>query len=372
MSTLPAKVKSLSLKQFTAFSEATFSFSPGINVIIGANATGKSHVLKIIYTLLKVCEAARRRHLSYGSKLDDMLLQKLEGVFRFTTSVGELIHQINNSNIAPRIANITLNCTDQGISCQIYNDDTSSSHVSMASSEQLPNPSPLIYLPAMEFLSVSEGFIAAYSKRETPFDETFYDLSLALNALPLRSDKLILVQQPISFLGELIAGKEAGRLANAERIVTQKEGRFYLSLPEGELNVQLVAEGYRKMATLLYLLRNGSLTKDSILFWDEPEANLNPKLVVKMVELLRCLAALGMQIFVTTHDYLFSHELSLLAEYPSKPRVEMKFFALHKPDRLKGAYLEAGETLAEIEHNAILDEFATHYDRQVALFTDTA
>ena len=375
MSTLPAKVKSLSLKQFTAFSDATFHFSPGINVIIGANATGKSHVLKIIYTLLKVCQAARRRNVSYGSKLDDMLVQKLEGVFRFTGTVSDLIHNLNGSGMAPRMAEVSLDCTDQGISCKIYDDETRSSQVApighdkMASSAQLPNPSPPIYLPAIEFLSVSEGFIAAYTNRETPFDETFYDLSLALNALPLRSDKLIDLQELIGFLAELIAGKEAGCLANAERIVTQKEGRFYLRLPEGELNAQLVAEGYRKMATLLYLLRNGSLSKDSILFWDEPEANLNPKLVVKMVELLRSFAALGMQIFVTTHDYLFSHELSLLAEYPSKARVEMKFFALHKPDRLKGATLEAAKTLAEIEHNAILDEFSAHYDRQVALFT---
>jgi hypothetical protein len=302
-----------------------------------------------------------------------MLQLKLEGVFRFTDSVSDLIHQANHLSLAaPRIAEVSLGYTAQGISCKIYHDEAAAGHVEIANDTLLPNPSPLLYLPAMDLLSISEGFIAAYTKRETPFDETFYDLSLALNALPLRRDKLIDVQQPIGFLAELIAGKEGGRLADAARIVFRGEGRFYLSLPEGELNAHLVAEGYRKMATLLYLLRNGELTKDSILLWDEPEANLNPKLVVKMVELLRCLAALGMQIFVTTHDYLFSHELSLLAEYPSEGSVEMKFFALHKPDRLKGVYVEEGETLAEIEHNAILDEFATHYDRQVALFTQRA
>jgi len=92
------------------------------------------------------------------------------------------------------------------------------------------------------------------------------------------------------------------------------------------------------MATLLYLLRNGELGQHSILFWDEPEANLNPKLVVKVAELLRKFADLGMQIFVTTHDYLGGHELSLLAEYPTQPSVEIKFLALHKPDILS-AYL---------------------------------
>jgi recombinational DNA repair ATPase RecF len=50
------KIQSLSLKQFTAFEEAKFDFSPSINVLIGENATGKSHVMKILYTMLiSVC-----------------------------------------------------------------------------------------------------------------------------------------------------------------------------------------------------------------------------------------------------------------------------------------------------------------------------
>ena len=134
--------------------------------------------------------------------------------------------------------------------------------------------------------------------------------------------------------------------------------------PEGQLEAHLVAEGHRKMATLLYLLRNGELDKHSILFWDEPEANLNPQLVVKVAELLKKFASLGMQIFVTTHDYLLSHELSLLAEYPTQPNIEIKFFALHKPDRLSGVIVEEANILAEIEHNPILNEFTAHYDRE--------
>lgn len=41
----------------------------------------------------------------------------------------------------------------------------------------------------LEFLSKNEGFIAAYDNRELAYDETYYDLSLALNALPLRREK---------------------------------------------------------------------------------------------------------------------------------------------------------------------------------------
>jgi len=39
----------LHLRNFTVFEDADFEFGPGLNVIVGANGTGKSHVLKVGY-----------------------------------------------------------------------------------------------------------------------------------------------------------------------------------------------------------------------------------------------------------------------------------------------------------------------------------
>lgn len=39
----------LTIFNFTAFSKATFSFSSGLNVLVGANGTGKTHILKLGY-----------------------------------------------------------------------------------------------------------------------------------------------------------------------------------------------------------------------------------------------------------------------------------------------------------------------------------
>ena len=118
----------------------------------------------------------------------------------------------------------------------------------------------------------------------------------------------------------------------------------------------------------MYLLRNGSLTKDSILFWDEPEANLNPKLIIEVRKVLQALAKTGMQIFITTHDYLLGFELSLLAEYLSDNPNNIKFFSLYKPSIKSGVIVESGPTLAHIDHNSILQEFASHHDREGDLF----
>ena len=108
------------------------------------------------------------------------------------------------------------------------------------------------------------------------------------------------------------------------------------------------------------------MTKNGILFWDEPEANLNPKLVKVVVETLRKLAESGVQIFVTTHDYLVSQKLSLLAEYGSK--IDMRFFTFLRAKRGDGVKVEWGNSLAQIDNNPILDEFSAHYNEEVRLF----
>jgi len=46
------KIKDLSLKNFTAFEQAKFNFCDGINVLIGANGTGKTHAMKVMYAVV--------------------------------------------------------------------------------------------------------------------------------------------------------------------------------------------------------------------------------------------------------------------------------------------------------------------------------
>lgn len=136
---------------------------------------------------------------------------------------------------------------------------------------------------------------------------------------------------------------------------------------------QLIADGFNKLGTLLYLLRNGSLTTNSILFWDEPEANLNPQIVAKVAEILRWLAQAGMQIFISTHDHLLSYELSLFAEYPEKHgNVPIRFLNCYREHPAVGwpVQVESGNTLNDLEHNAITNAYAAQYDREVDLFNN--
>jgi len=128
------------------------------------------------------------------------------------------------------------------------------------------------------------------------------------------------------------------------------------------MEAHLVAEGLRKLASLMYLILNGELSKNSVLFWDEPESNLNPALIKVVAGFIKLLAENGVQLFIATHDYLLTHLLSLYAEYRDiETAPDMKFFCLSK-NEAGSIDVEEGETLIQINYNPILEEYAKYYD----------
>ncbi|MFI3227721.1 MAG: AAA family ATPase [Clostridia bacterium] len=45
-------MKKAKLQNFTVFNDIEVNFSSGINVIIGENGTGKTHLMKALYSML--------------------------------------------------------------------------------------------------------------------------------------------------------------------------------------------------------------------------------------------------------------------------------------------------------------------------------
>ena len=58
-------VKSIQLQNYTVFEDTDLTFGQGINVFIGENATGKTHLLKLIYA---AC-CANRQQVDFGNKI---------------------------------------------------------------------------------------------------------------------------------------------------------------------------------------------------------------------------------------------------------------------------------------------------------------
>ncbi|MCX6858431.1 MAG: ATP-binding protein [Verrucomicrobia bacterium] len=356
----PAILKSASIKKFGLFSDETLEFSPGINVFIGRNGCGKSHLLKLLYTLVKECgETHSNGSALEAEKLENRLASKLAGVFRPDNDrIGRLVQRGAGQG---RSADIRAEFTDgQKCGFKLSSLDKISEAKSNVGALQ-----EAAFLPSREVLALFEGFVAAYEKRELSFDETFRDICLSLSEKQLRGARDGMLDALVKPLEEEIRGK-----------VTLEGGRFYVTGSDGSIEAHLLSEGWRKLAALAQLIVNGTLTKNGFLFWDEPEANLNPKMVVQLSDTLLRLANQGIQVFVVSHDYLLTTRLSLASEYPKQipddQQCEVKFFGLaRRGSDEKGVSVSSGSKLADLQDNPILAEYAALYDYEGSLFEKT-
>lgn len=352
-----AILKSASLRNFGLFSDETLEFSPGINVFIGRNGCGKSHLIKLLYTLVKECGTTPgNSSVLESEKLENRLARKLAGVFRPEDDrIGRLVQRGRGQ----RSAKVGAEFSD-GTKCG-FKLGSLDNKISEAKSN-VGILQEAAFLPSREVLALFEGFIAAYQKRELSFDETFYDICVSLSASQLRGKRDGRLDVLVKPLEEEIRGK-----------VSLEGGRFYVTGADGSIEAHLVSEGWRKLAAVAQLIINGTLTKNGFLFWDEPEANLNPRMVVQLSETLLRLANQGLQIFVVSHDYLLTTRLSLASEYPKEipedQRCAVKFFGLaRRGSDEKGVEVSSGSKLAELQDNPILAEYGNLYDYEGSLF----
>ena len=145
--------------------------------------------------------------------------------------------------------------------------------------------------------------------------------------------------------------------------VTLQDDRFYLKPgTQAKLEFNLVAEGLRKIALLWQLIKNGTLEKGSVLFWDEPEANINPKYIPVLAELLIMLESDRVQIFVSTHDYFLSKYIEVKRSKDS----DVQYISLYKDEDDKVQCEIAGE-FELLEHNAIMDTFRQLYREEIGV-----
>lgn len=310
-------LKRLHLRNLTVFADAEFEFGAGLNVLVGANGTGKTHVLKAGYTVLSTLLFAVDNDMRYRVNEQEYLLTlaltntKLARVFRTGPfSVKELIrHGLEEAKLSVELSHPNGNIEAQMM--VITTHQKAHAIVSQDKEESLIGTKTPIFIPAKEVLT-NGWLVALYDRREILIDETYPDLLRLLFGPPLRQPEPARI---VEKLAQLIGGK-----------VEEEGGHFYLAAPDQpRLEMNLVAEGMRKFATLYKLLANGTLTPETTLFWDEPEANLNPALLKEMAVVLTDLAEAGFQIILATHSLFLLKELHILAQ---TDKVPVRYFGL--------------------------------------------
>jgi hypothetical protein len=175
-----------------------------------------------------------------------------------------------------------------------------------------------------------------------PFEETWRDTCVLLGAPLARGPREKAIAALLSPLETALGGK----------LVLEPSGHFYLNRAGANTEIHLVAEGLRKLATIARLVATGMLVDKGYLFWDEPEANLNPKLVRDIAQTILNLSKSGIQVFVATHSLFLLRELYLLQ---TEQTVDARCFGLQL--QVDGSVsIETGATMDDIGEIASLEE----------------
>lgn len=345
-------LKKISVKNLTVFRKLDLTCCSGVNVIVGENGMGKTHLLKVAYSLIAASAEAGKKDSSTDptkTYLQKAYAEKLVGVLKPET-VGRLASRKQGRDRCQ----ISLSFDDSSLDTTISFATSAKTDVQI---EKLPThwdeQAPL-YLPTRELLTIYPGFVSLYEGRHVEFEETWRDTCLHLGAPTIKGPREKRASELLKPIEQAMGGK----------VLLDANGRFYLSVPgSGTMEMPLVAEGLRKLAMLARLIATGTILDKGYLFWDEPEANLNPRLIRRVAEVIHILAKEGVQIFIATHSFFLLKELDLLSIKDPYP---LRFWGLQRGDD-KAIYVEEVNSLKELNNIVALDEELAQYDRELSL-----
>ncbi len=342
----------LKLQNFTVFADVQLEFGTHLNVIVGENGLGKTHILKAAYCVLAVsARGARESGSAFPTKtyLQTAIANKLRGVYK-PDEIGRLAWRQagrSRSEVA---------CHFDSAACDVeFSFNTASKSeviIDLVPKTWVQNVP--VYLPTRELLTIYPGFVSLYETTHLEFEETWRDTAILLGA-PLakgaREKKIGALLQPLEN-------------AMGGTVELDASGRFYIKTQAGRFEMNLIAEGLRKLAMLARLIANGSLLDKGCLFWDEPDANLNPKLVKLIARTILALSQNGIQVFIATHSLFLLRELFILQQTEYR-QLETRHFGLYASDN--DVSVRQGATIDDIGDIAMLDEELMQSNRYLDL-----
>jgi len=259
-------IEKIKIENFTVFKDVEIEFSPGVNVFIGENGTGKTHLLKLLFA----------SNTTYSSNY----LYRIDELFGYRFGEKNCWMQINNEPADPWTITVKNG---------IISEPETNFHVHIGEKK------PSIFIPAKEVLSIAN--------LERVADE--YKSSLNIDITLPKSVEYAkkLIPDKIPEFALKIAGT-LEKIIEGTVFFDESDQSFWIYKTNG-LKVPFTAEseGFKKLGFLWQLIMSKSIKENTVLFWDEPEANISRKWIPDLVDILLELSRQGVQIFLATHDY---------------------------------------------------------------------
>ncbi|MEM0991982.1 MAG: ATP-binding protein [Bacteroidota bacterium] len=351
-------IKSITLSNFMAHSKLTVADIPTINLIIGKNDSGKTGLLKLLYSVVKTLENYSRINKHSEVSFSSELSMKLQNTFmpRFN-GLGDLVQKGSSEKLKVELSIEGLSNNYQQNIYFSFGDRTEkkipdcNNHI-----KSIPNDSMnAIFIPAKEVLTAfSDIRIIRDQKYGIGFDDTYLDLIKSLD-IPVTKGS---VGNDLSSINRILERLFDGKIEQTGK----QEQPFIFKKGNQKFSIQQTAEGIKKIGILTTLITNRQLGKGTILFMDEPETALHPDAVRQMVEILVAMSKAGVQVFLATHSYFV---IKQLANSSKKENIDTLLWGLERENgksvTCNFKYINDGV----LPPNSIIDEAVRMYEDEI-------
>lgn len=341
-------IQRITMRNLSVFSNGAIPLAKQVNVFIGENGTGKTQLLKSIYGTCKMTRDGNIRWFTncflLNSQQCTLVRNRNDGITTFGMMTTPLTKRKGQRFF----------CADMKLHEGDIPIQQLQEHITSVYEIQYPDTAiNATYIPVKDMLTHAKGLLSMSKRyKDFPFDDTLLDIIDKSNQWVLKEPPRLAVQV-LPVLEQLMDGTVV--IENEEFYIQKHDGR--------KVSFELEAEGLKKIGLLWQLLMNESITEDSVLLWDEPEANLNPNFIPQLVDMLLILSRNGVQVCVSTHSYIFAKYVEIKATDTDK----VLFHSLYKDNGL--VYCESEGTFKNLTHNSIMSSFAKLmddiYDAQV-------
>lgn len=335
------KIEELNLQSFGMIKSFHCNQFSNINLIIGENGTGKTFLLKALYSAVKAMEEYKRG--DDISPMNDILSEKLRWTFQ-VDKLGDIVSKTGEEGLDFRMK------LDKGV-LEYQFSKSATSKVGNVGTSTSGKEGNSIFLPAKEVLSL---FSVILKSREIDksfgFDDTYYDLAKALRISPSRGRNFAVFADSRKVVSDVIDGKVD---------YDENSGKWcYKNKNNQKFSIGATSEGVKKIAIMDRLLANGYLNANSIIFIDEIESALHPKAVCQFLDMIDNIAnEMGLQVFITSHSYFVIKKLLLIA---LKKENTVKCISLNKGKDAQICDLHDG-----MPDNSIIDTSIQLYEQEI-------
>lgn len=334
------RIEAVTIKNVGNIEELSFDRFRSVNLIIGENGTGKTFLLKTLYSALKTMEEYKRGDDIRSSA--DILSERLRWCFQ-TDKIGDIVRKGAAEGLKVDV---------EGSLGKFSYTFTENATVKAGNVENncQQTESNSVFIPAKEVLSLFNIILKSREiDKSFGFDDTYYDLVKALRIAPQKGRNYDVFSKSRKSLSKIIDGKVE---------FDETTQRWYYKKGNQKFSIGATSEGIKKIAILDRLLGNGYLTKSSVIFIDEIESALHPAAISEFLDIIDKIAFdMGIQIFIASHSYFVIKKLYInaLKRNESIVCISMK----------ENGLIEYNDLLDGMPENSIINESVRLYEEEI-------